>query len=111
MEVVADVTKNVLKSFNLCFVSLDAHFFCFVLQVSRHERRLSQIDAINEMPLYPTEQVFDPKFPCFDPPILRTKLATATQLRNDFTKLQVVQYFSQRQEERFRITANDKRQR
>lgn len=27
------------------------------LQVSRHERRLSQIDAINEMPLYPTEQV------------------------------------------------------
>ena len=25
--------------------------------MSRHERRLSQIDAINEMPLYPTEQV------------------------------------------------------
>ena len=28
-----------------------------ISKVSRHERRLSQIDAINEMPLYPTEQV------------------------------------------------------
>ena len=26
-------------------------------QISRHERRLSQIDALNDMPLYPTEQI------------------------------------------------------
>jgi len=28
-----------------------------VLQVFHHERRLSQLDAVNEMPLYPTEQI------------------------------------------------------
>eukprot|EP00058_Branchiostoma_floridae_P027957 XP_002613448.1 hypothetical protein BRAFLDRAFT_123925 [Branchiostoma floridae] len=27
------------------------------LQVSRHERRLSQLEALNEMPLYPTEEI------------------------------------------------------
>lgn len=26
-------------------------------QVSRHERRPSQLQALNEMPLYPTEQI------------------------------------------------------
>lgn len=31
--------------------------FLLEMLVSRHERRLSQIDAINEMPLYPTEQI------------------------------------------------------
>jgi intron-binding protein aquarius len=31
--------------------------FLLELLVSRHERRLSQIEAINEMPLYPTEEV------------------------------------------------------
>ena len=36
---------------------LESKLCCRFSQVSRHERRLSQIDAINEMPLYPTEQV------------------------------------------------------
>ncbi|KAK3748727.1 hypothetical protein QZH41_015674 [Actinostola sp. cb2023] len=31
--------------------------FLLEMLISRHERRLSQIDAINEMPLYPTEQI------------------------------------------------------
>lgn len=28
-----------------------------LLQVSRHERRPSQLEALNEMPLYPTEDI------------------------------------------------------
>ncbi|EDO34933.1 predicted protein [Nematostella vectensis] len=31
--------------------------FLLEMLVSRHEKRLSQIDAINDMPLYPTEQI------------------------------------------------------
>ena len=30
---------------------------CCFLQVSRHERRASQLQALNEMPLYPTEDI------------------------------------------------------
>jgi hypothetical protein len=30
---------------------------CSFLQVSRHERRASQLQALNEMPLYPTEDI------------------------------------------------------
>ena len=29
----------------------------FLLQISRHERRASQLEALNEMPLYPTEDI------------------------------------------------------
>jgi hypothetical protein len=28
-----------------------------LLQVSRHERRISQIEQLNQMPLYPTEKI------------------------------------------------------
>lgn len=28
-----------------------------ILQVSRHERRASQLELLNEMPLYPTEEI------------------------------------------------------
>lgn len=34
--------------------------FCLTLshtQVSRHERRISQIEQLNQMPLYPTEKI------------------------------------------------------
>jgi intron-binding protein aquarius len=30
---------------------------CMPVQISRHERRLSQIEALNDMALYPTEQI------------------------------------------------------
>lgn len=30
---------------------------CSFLQVSRHERRISQIQQLNQMPLYPTEKI------------------------------------------------------
>lgn len=29
----------------------------FFLQIFRHERRVSQLEALNEMPLYPTEDI------------------------------------------------------
>lgn len=31
--------------------------FVLRLQVSRHERRISQIEQLNQMPLYPTEKI------------------------------------------------------
>ena len=45
---------------------LESKLCCRFSQVSRHERRLSQIDAINEMPLYPTEQVGFLVFPLLE---------------------------------------------
>ena len=35
---------------------LGRHFMMEVL-ITRHERRLSQLDALNEMPLFPTKQM------------------------------------------------------
>jgi intron-binding protein aquarius len=57
---------NLLVSFNLTplyffLYSLLIHFQCIFFslytQISRHERRVSQLDALNEMPLYPTEAI------------------------------------------------------
>lgn len=46
-----------LIHFDLC-VSI---FYCSIMfifyKVSQHERRSSQLDALNEMPLYPTDEV------------------------------------------------------
>ena len=43
--------------FNLFYPLSSFHNNDSSVQISRHERRLSQIEALNDMPLYPTEQV------------------------------------------------------
>lgn len=48
---VSDEEKNILE-----WCRLDKSFLLELL-VSRHERRASQLEALNEMPLYPTEDI------------------------------------------------------
>lgn len=43
-------------SFSLCLSCLSLPSRTF-FQVSRHERRISQIEQLNQMPLYPTEKI------------------------------------------------------
>jgi hypothetical protein len=37
--------------------TINHHYHCFFLQISRHAKRKSQLEQINEMPLYPTEEI------------------------------------------------------
>lgn len=61
----ADALKEIACFLNLVPEDLSPPFdwhrldkdFLLNLLVSRHERRVSQLVALNEMPLYPTEQV------------------------------------------------------
>jgi len=46
-----------LISFDLCFFVVHCCTLSIFFEVSQHERRSSQLDALNEMPLYPTDEV------------------------------------------------------
>ena len=49
---------NIPRHLTLCHpLSLSLRLSPSLLQVSRHERRISQIEQLNQMPLYPTEKI------------------------------------------------------
>ena len=49
-----DKTEILLK---VALNTINHHYHCFFLQISRHAKRKSQLEQINEMPLYPTEEI------------------------------------------------------
>lgn len=62
MTVACLVVREKVKAAEEHFVinpdSVCTYYLChFYTQVSRHERRISQIEQLNQMPLYPTEKI------------------------------------------------------
>lgn len=48
---------SLTRFLSLCVCPSLLLWFALHLQVSRHERRISQIEQLNQMPLYPTEKI------------------------------------------------------